>query len=93
MPKAPAPAADKVSDWVVLDITSFTKTTNRDKVLKILKSAGMTVTDISDPYMNTARFGKLTPGIIKYTFRNKQAISITVKRTDYETKTPEYPGN
>ena len=27
------------------------------------------------------------------TIRNKNVISITVKRSDYETKTPEYPGN
>ena len=28
-----------MSEWVRLDITSFTKTTNREKVLKILKGA------------------------------------------------------
>ena len=28
-----------MSDWVRLDITAFTKTTNREKVLKILKGA------------------------------------------------------
>ena len=28
---------DKMSEWVVLDITSFTKTTKKDKILKILK--------------------------------------------------------
>ena len=25
--------------------------------------------------------------------RNKNVISITVKRADYESKTPDYPGN
>jgi hypothetical protein len=57
MPKAAAPAA-VVSDWVVLDITSFTKTTTKEKILKILKAAGMTVCKVTDPYMNEARFGK-----------------------------------
>ena len=28
-----------MSEWVRLDITSFTKTTNREKILKILKGA------------------------------------------------------
>ena len=27
------------------------------------------------------------------TIRNKNVISITVKRADYESKTPDYPGN
>ena len=27
------------------------------------------------------------------TIRNKNVISITVKRADYENKTPDYPGN
>ena len=67
-----------MTDWVVLDITAITKTTNRDKVLKILKAGGMTVCKVTDQYQNTAR--------------NKNAISITVKRADYETKTPDYPG-
>ena len=67
-----------MSEWVVLDITAFTKTTNKDKVLKILKAGGMTVCKVTDQYQNTAR--------------NKNAISVTVKRADYETKTPDYPG-
>jgi hypothetical protein len=46
-----------MSDWVVLDITSFTKTTTKEKVLKILKAGGMTVCKVTDPYMNEARFG------------------------------------
>merc|ERR1712071_429430 len=68
-----------MSDWVVLDITAMTKSTNREKVLKILKAGGMTVCKVTDPYMSEAR--------------NKNAISITVKRTDYESKTPDYPGS
>ena len=67
-----------MSEWVVLDITAFTKTTNKDKVLKILKAGGMTVCKVTDPYDSNTR--------------NKKAISITVKRADYETKTPDYPG-
>ena len=34
--------------------------------------------EITDPYMNTDR--------------NKNCISIVIKRADYETKTPDYPG-
>merc|ERR1712228_639974 len=68
-----------MGERVVLDITSFTKTTNKDKVLKILKAAGMAVCKITDPYHNE--------------FRNKNTISITVKRADYEAKTPDYPGS
>ena len=68
-----------MTDWVVLDITAITKTTNRDKVLKILKAGGMTVCKVTDQYQNTAR--------------NKNAISITVKRADYESKSPDYPGS
>ena len=46
-----------MSDWVVLDITAMTKSTNREKVLKILKAGGMTVCKVTDPYMSEARFG------------------------------------
>merc|ERR1711890_225586 len=67
-----------MSEWVVLDITSFTKTTNKDKVLKILKAA-KACCKVTDPYMNTDR--------------NKNCISITIRRSDFETKTPEYPGS
>ena len=41
-----------MSDWVVLDISAITKTTNREKVLKILKAGGMTVCKVTDPYMS-----------------------------------------
>ena len=34
--------------------------------------------EITDPYMNTDR--------------NKNCISIVIKRADFETKTPDYPG-
>merc|ERR1712059_45945 len=71
--------AINMSEWVVLDITSFTKTTKREKVLKILKEGKMDCCKITDPYMNTDR--------------NKNCISITVKRSDYESKTPDYPGS
>ena len=30
-----------MSEWVVLDITAFTKTTKKDKVLKILKDVSL----------------------------------------------------
>merc|ERR1711944_265399 len=70
---------NKMSDWVRLDITSFTKTTNREKILKILKGAKVECCEITDPYMNTER--------------NKNCISIVIKRADYETKTPDYPGS
>ena len=46
-----------MSEWVVLDITAMTKSTNREKVLKILKAGGMTVCKVTDPYMSEARFG------------------------------------
>merc|ERR1711971_712789 len=69
----------RMSEWVVLDITAMTKSTTREKVLKVLKAGGITVCKVTDPYMNEAR--------------NKNAISITVKRADYETKSPDYPGS
>merc|ERR1712223_571945 len=67
-----------MSEWVRLDITSFTKTTNREKILKILKGAKVECCEITDPYINTDR--------------NKNCISIVIKRADYETKSPDYPG-
>merc|ERR1739838_386290 len=71
----------KMSEWVVLDITAFTKTTKTEKVLKILKAAKVEVCKITDQYQNE--------------FRNKPCISITIKRADYEneSKTPDYPGS
>merc|ERR1712226_1712954 len=68
-----------MSEWVRLDITSFTKTTNREKILKILKGAKVECCEITDPYMNTDR--------------NKNCISVVIKRADFETKTPDYPGS
>merc|ERR1712126_160856 len=76
--KAAKEATKKMSEWVVLDITAFTKTTT-EKVKKILKQANMSVCKITDPYHNE--------------FRNKPSISITVKRADYEAKSPDYPGS
>merc|ERR1712183_1049733 len=72
---------NKMSEWVVLDITAFTKTTKTEKVLKILKDAKVEVCKISDQYQNE--------------FRNKPCISITIKRAGYEneSKTPDYPGS
>merc|ERR1711970_659953 len=71
----------KMSEWVCLDITSFTKTTKKDKILKILKDAKVDVCEISDPYQSE--------------LRNKPTITITVKRAHYEdeNKTPDYPGS
>merc|ERR1711931_156786 len=71
----------KMSEWVVLDITSFTKTTKTEKVLKILKDAKVDVCKITDPYQSE--------------LRNKPTISITVRRAhyEYESKTPDYPGS
>merc|ERR1712059_179736 len=68
-----------MSEWVVLDISAFTKTTNKDKVLKILKAAKVEVCEITDSYASETR--------------NKPIISMTIKRADYETKNPEYPGS
>ena len=47
----------RMSEWVVLDITAMTKSTTREKVLKVLKAGGMTVCKVTDPYMNEARSG------------------------------------
>jgi hypothetical protein len=67
-----------MSEWVVLDISAFTKTTNKEKILKILKAAKVECCDITDSYQSETR--------------NKPIISFTIKRADYETKNPEYPG-
>merc|ERR1712106_245204 len=69
----------KMSEWVVLDITAMVKTTKKDKVLKILKDAKVEVCTITDQYMSETR--------------NKNCISTTVKRSDFESKTPDYPGS
>ena len=44
-----------------------------------LIQGGVACCKISDPYQNE--------------FRNKPTISITVKRADYESKSPDYPGS
>ena len=67
-----------MSEWVVIDITMFTKTTTKEKILKILKAGKVDCCEISDQYMNPER--------------NKNCISITIRRSDYETKTPDYVG-
>ena len=46
---------EKMSDWVVLDISAMTKTTNREKVLKVLKAGGMTVCKVTDQYMSPTK--------------------------------------
>jgi len=68
-----------MSSWVVIDITAFTKSTTRDKVIKILKAGGVRVCNVTEPYDSQSR--------------NKRCISCTIMRDDYETKTPEYPGS
>merc|ERR1711981_431932 len=80
-PKRNQPNLYKMSEWVVLDITSFTKTWETEKILKILKDAKVEVCKITDPYMSE--------------LRNKNTISMTVKRAHYEdeSKTPDYPGS
>merc|ERR1712061_445259 len=47
--------------------------------LRFLKGAKVECCEITDPYMNTDR--------------NKNCISIVIKRADFETKTPDYPGS
>merc|ERR1712045_453630 len=70
-----------MSEWVVLDITSMTKTTKSEKVIKILKEAKMDVCKVTEIYQNEAR--------------NKPAISMTVRRAHYEdeNKAPDWPGS
>merc|ERR1712014_496379 len=76
--------SDNPADWVVIDITGMTKTTKKDKILKVLKSAGgggIRCCKVSDQYHNDAR--------------NKNCISITILREDYENeaKQPDYPAS
>ena len=47
--------------------------------MNLILQANMAVCKITDPYHNE--------------FRNKPTISITVKRADYEAKSPDYPGS
>ena len=86
-----------MSDWVVLDITSITKSTNREKVLKVLKAGGMAVCKVTDPYMSNTRYRRLLASVCYHStlivcIRNRNTISVTVRRNDYETKFPNYPG-
>merc|ERR1739847_250318 len=71
----------KMSEWVVLDISSMTKSTKTERILKILKDAKIDVVKITDIYPSEAR--------------NKNVISMTVRRAHYEdeSKTPDYPGS
>merc|ERR1712018_770229 len=70
-----------MSEWVVLDISSMTKSTKTERVLKILKDAKIDVVKITDIYPSEQR--------------NKPVISMTVRRAHYEdeNKTPDWPGS
>jgi hypothetical protein len=68
-----------MSEWVIIDITAFTKTTTKEKVIKILKEGGVKVCKVTDPYHSE--------------LRNKPTISCTILRADYEAKSPDYPGS
>merc|ERR1712024_155318 len=71
----------RMSEWVVLDISSMTKSTKTERVLKILKDAKIDVVKITDIYPSEQR--------------NKPVISMTVRRAHYEdeNKTPDWPGS
>merc|ERR1711881_689119 len=70
-----------MSEWVVLDISSMTKSTKTERILKILKDAKIDVVKITDIYPSEAR--------------NKNVISMTVRRAHFEdeSKTPDWPGS
>merc|ERR1712113_192376 len=70
-----------MSEWVVLDISSMTKSTKTERVLKILKDAKIDVVKITDIYPSEQR--------------NKNVISMTVRRAHFEdeSKTPDWPGS
>merc|ERR1712079_727756 len=70
-----------MSEWVVLDISSMTKSTKTERVLKILKDAKIDVVKITDIYPSEQR--------------NKPVISMTVRRAHYEdeNKSPDWPGS
>merc|ERR1711951_174242 len=77
-------ASNMSGEWMIIDITGMTKTTKADKILKVLKSGGgggVRCCKITDQYHNEAR--------------NKNCISITVMRADYENEArlPEFPGS
>merc|ERR1712201_16972 len=67
-----------MSEWVVLDISSMTKSTKTERVLKILKDAKIDVVKITDIYPSEQR--------------NKPVISMTVRRAHYETRTRPLTG-
>merc|ERR1739848_24329 len=71
----------KMSEWVVLDISSMTKSTKTERILKILKDAKIDVVKITDIYPSEQR--------------NKNVISMTVRRSHYEDeiKSPDWPGS
>merc|ERR1712025_235708 len=71
----------RMSEWVVLDISSMTKSTKTERVLKILKDAKIDVVKITDIYPSEQR--------------NKNVISMTVRRAHFEdeSKTPDWPGS
>merc|ERR1712025_1076009 len=71
----------RMSEWVVLDISSMTKSTKTERVLKILKDAKIDVVKITDIYPSEQR--------------NKPVISMTVRRAHYEdeNKSPDWPGS
>merc|ERR1712061_518200 len=71
----------KMSEWVVLDISSMTKSTKTERILKILKDAKIDVVKITDIYPSEQR--------------NKNVISMTVRRAHYEdeSKSPDWPGS
>merc|ERR1712241_1161122 len=71
--------SSNMSEWVRLDITSMVKTTKTEKILKILKEAKVECCTVTDQYNNTER--------------NKNCISIEIKRADFESKTPDWPGS
>merc|ERR1711881_378103 len=70
-----------MSEWVVLDISSMTKSTKTERILKILKDAKIDVVKITDIYPSEQR--------------NKNVISMTVRRAHFEdeSKTPDWPGS
>merc|ERR1712001_765656 len=73
--------SSEMSEWVVLDISSMTKSTKTERMLKILKDAKIDVVKITDIYPSEQR--------------NKNVISMTVRRAHYEdeNKTPDWPGS
>ena len=87
-----------MSEWVVLDISSMTKSTKTERVLKILKDVSL---NILNNLNITIILLKAKIDVVKITDiypseqRNKPVISMTVRRAHYEdeNKTPDWPGN